>query len=272
MQPPVPYISIEGKTYSLFGNNDSTSGYYHRIRELADCVLGKIDDPKIVLDTIQVYSYRKRLLRKTASEIENSSLISFLIHLLDSSLNDYTKKVDEHLQTLPFNKHWDKRLRTTREQYLLYMLEIELTNRINLKKFVNSTKKIALLPYCMKDFDAECKSIPNEFDYQCKFCSKNCYQNYISSLLKKYDIEAYIWMGSSLKKYARKTLMNNRTLSILGIACIPELVFGMRKCQKYKIPAIGVPLDANRCIRWMGEFRKNSVNLEQLELLITNNI
>lgn len=36
------------------------------------------------------------------------------------------------------------------------------------------------------------------------------------------------------------------------------------------IPAVGIPLDANRCIRWMGSFHENSVNLEQLELLIEN--
>ena len=56
---------------------------------------------------------------------------------------------------------------------------------------------------------------------------------------------------------------------ILGIACIPEgLVWGLRKCQEYHIPAIGLPLDANRCARWMGSFHENSVNLEELERLI----
>lgn len=271
MEPPIPYASIEGKTYSLFGRNNSSSGYYQLISEVANSVLEKCSDPEILLQTIQEFSKKKRTLRKIASEKENAGLISYLLHLLNSTLADYTENVHKHLQNLPIRKHWDKGLSTTREQYHLFMLEIELINRMNIEKFLYSHKKMALLPYCLKDFDAECKSTPDDFDYQCKFCSKYCYQNYLSRLFKKHDIEAYIWMGSGLKEYSGKMMMNNQTLAILGIACIPELVFGMRKCQKYHIPAIGIPLDANRCVRWMGSFHKNSVNLDQLEMLITQN-
>ncbi len=55
----------------------------------------------------------------------------------------------------------------------------------------------------------------------------------------------------------------------MGIASIPELVLGMRKCQKLNIPVVGLPLDANLRIRWMGEFHENSVNLKILEKLIS---
>jgi hypothetical protein len=268
METPIPYEPIEGKTYSLFGRSNSTLEYYQLIGDIAKSALQKCDNPQKLLQTIQIYSKRKRTLRRIASKEESASLISFLIHLLKTSLVVYTEKVDEHLQGVPLHKFRDRRLRTTREQYHLYMLEIELANQVNIEKFISSDRKIALLPYCLKDFDADCKSARTDFDYQCKYCSKNCYQHYISRLLKKYDIDAYIWMGSGIKKFARKVFMNHQTLSILGIACIPELVSGMRKCQKYDIPAIGIPLDANRCIRWMGDFHKNSVNLDQLELLI----
>jgi hypothetical protein len=63
-------------------------------------------------------------------------------------------------------------------------------------------------------------------------------------------------------------LKRNKKLGVLGIACIPELVAGMRQCQKYNLPVIGLPLNANRCVRWMGSFNENSVNLEMLEKLI----
>jgi len=43
----------------------------------------------------------------------------------------------------------------------------------------------------------------------------------------------------------------------------------MRNCQKKNLPVVGIPLDANRCVRWMGEFNPNSVNLEILGLLIS---
>jgi len=34
--------------------------------------------------------------------------------------------------------------------------------------------------------------------------------------------------------------------------------------MKRKIPVVGIPLDANRCMRWMGRFEETSVNLERL--------
>ncbi len=272
MQIPIPYKSVEGKTYSLFDKNNSTSGYYRLISGLTDQVLEKCNDPKTVLQTIQNYSKKKRTLKKFSSKTENSDLISFVIHLLNESLACYTVNVDTHLQNLPFIKFRDRRLWTTKEQYHLYMLEIEITNRLYINKFLNADHKIALLPYCLRDFTADCKSKPNDFDYQCKHCSKFCYQNYLSRLLKKYNIDAYIWMRTDIRKYAKTILKNNQTLSVLGIACVPELVNGMRKCQAYEIPAIGIPLNANRCIRWWGEFHENSVDLEQLEILLTNQV
>ena len=166
-------------------------------------------------------------------------------------------------------KFWDRRLATTEEQYHLYMLEIELTNRMNAGDFKKSDRKIALLPYCLRDFQAECKSSPDDFDHRCRNCSVNCYQNYTSRLLKDHQIDAYIWMGDDLKKKAKTVARNDQKLGILGIACIPELMAGMRKCRKLGIPVIGLPLDANRCVRWMGSFHENSINLEMLEKLVT---
>ena len=61
---------------------------------------------------------------------------------------------------------------------------------------------------------------------------------------------------------------NGHSLGILGIACIPELVWGIRKCSKYKIPVVEIPLNANRCMRWFGEFFNNSINLNELEKLV----
>ena len=269
MQIPIPYETVEGKTYSLFSNNNSTSEYYRLMADLADQVLEKCNDPQNVMKTLRNYSKRKRTLRKISLRKEDSRLISFILHLLNASLAAYTINVDAHLKNLPLIKYWDRRLTTTREQYHLYMLEIEITNRLCVKQFLSADKKIALLPHCLRDFSANCRSKPDDFDYQCKYCSKLCYENYLSRLLKKYNVDPYIWRGEGLKNKAKTILKNNQTFSVLGVACVPELVFGMRKCQAYKIPVIGIPLNANRCIRWMGEFHKNSVDLEQLEILLT---
>jgi hypothetical protein len=269
MQTPILYRPIEGKTYSLFGKSNSTTDYYHLIENLAHNVLAKEKNPKILLKTIQNYSKKKRTIQKIARTTKSDSLISYIINLINKPLSEYTSNVEAHLKTLPYRKLWDSRLRTIRLQYHLYMLEIELSNQIFISQFLDADIKIALLPHCLRDFKTECKSSPNEFDYQCKYCSKNCYENYISRLLKKYNVDPYIWMSADIKKKAKEIYKNKQSLGIIGIACIPELAWGLRKCQKYEIPAIGIPLDTNRCQRWMGEFKENSVNLDQLELLVS---
>jgi len=125
------------------------------------------------------------------------------------------------------------------------------------------------MPYCLQDFSVSCKAAKNGYDYQCKGCSAICYQNHASSILGKNNIEPFIWMGGSIKELAKSTYSKGQSLGILGIACIPELVWGIRKCNRYKIPVVGIPLNANRCIRWFGEFFPNSINLDELEKLVS---
>ena len=191
-----------------------------------------------------------------------------IIQMIDPVLQIYTEKVDEHLKRLRLSKILDRHLSTSREQYHLYMLEIELTNRLNREKFLETDRKIALMPYCLQDFSVNCKSAKNGFDFQCKKCSGNCFQNRASEILKNHNVESYIWMEGDIKQMAKYTLSQNKTFGVLGIACIPELTFGMRDCRKRNIPVVGLPLNANRCIRWFGEFFQNSVDLNELEKLL----
>jgi hypothetical protein len=92
----------------------------------------------------------------------------------------------------------------------------------------------------------------------------------MTTFLEDHGVEPYIWMGSPYKKLIKETISSGKSFGMLGVACIPELVTGMRKCRKYKIPVVGLPLNANRCIRWYGEFNPNSVDLYQLRKLVSN--
>ncbi len=262
------YNPVNGKTYSLFGRSGSTEGYYETISNLADKVLAKDQDLQVIVEGIKEFSSRKRMLKKSLGSRDGSDRMSVILNLIDTPLKIYTEDVDEHLRTLPLSKIWDRRLATTREQYHLYMLEIELTNRLFVSKFLKADRKIALMPYCLQDFSASCKSAKNGFDYQCKHCSANCFQSHASKLLEAHNIEPYIWMGGNMKHLAKYTLNERKTFGVLGIACIPELISGMRSCSKNDIPVIGIPLNANRCVRWFGKFFTNSIDLAKLERLL----
>lgn len=262
----LPYNPIPGETYSLFGLSSSTEAYYDLIKNLTDEILRKYPDRDALLKRIRRASSRKRLLRKSRQGGGDPDLV-FLLKTISPALSEYTVFVEKHLDGLPILKFWDRRLRTTEEQYHLYMLEIELLNRINYESFRECQKKIALLPYCLQDWSGSCKSSMGDLDYVCRRCSSKCYINRTTSLLKEHGISAYIWMTGDLKKLKRLPKSTGR-VGGLGIACVPELVMGMRSCEPLGIPVIGLPLDANRCIRWTGSFHENSVNLRRLENLV----
>ena len=265
----IVYQPVEGKTYSLFGSSPSTTGYYELIRTLADRIVTR-NDIVLVLDTIRRYSSRKKLLKTIIHSGETGPLIAQFLEAIHEPLKPFTIRTKEHLKELStMNKIRDRRLATTEEQYHLYMLEIELINRLNQESFKKTDRKISLQPYCLQDFRVSCKAKDTGFDYQCLHCSKECFQNHASRLLKENNIEPYIWKGSGIKNAWKETKALGKTLGILGIACIPELVTGMRKCLKYGIPVVGLPLNANRCIRWFGEFHPNSVDLSELNRLVT---
>jgi len=261
---------VQGKTYSLFDKKGDTDFYYNQIKNLTDQYVDKYGSASNLLSTIQQLSRNQRKLKKYLSENYSDSEYTKLIKELFQTFHSYTLAVEQHLRSLSFWKFRDKRLATTEPQYHLYMMEIELFNRLNKNKFVQADHKIALLPHCLRDLTKNCKSEKEGFDVVCKKCSKDCYINESSKILLEHDIHPYIWMRSDLKKLGKQLKSENKTLGILGIACIPELMAGLRKCQKYSIPTVGIPLNANRCARWFGEFLPTSVNTDQLKNLLMN--
>ncbi len=59
--------------------------------------------------------------------------------------------------------------------------------------------------------------------------------------MKLKNIKAYIWREADLKKIFKIARSSGENIGAFGVACIPELVNGMRLCDKYDVPAIGIP-------------------------------
>lgn len=256
------YRRVEGKTYTLFGESSSTEEFYKLVCLFVDELTEVNPDQKILLKEVRNASKDQRHFNRWKASFPALSAN------LDQ-LDVYTRNTNKHLKSLSILNLFDKRLRTKEWQYHLFMLEVELTNRMNKQVFLDSEYKMALLPYCLHDLKKECKSSSDGIEYVCRSCSAECYINTITKTLKAYNVKGYLWMQSNLKTLFKGLAKDFKTIGILGIACIPELVSGMRSCEKHHIPAVGIPLDANRCIRWMGSFHENSMNLEQLNKLMT---
>lgn len=260
------YRPLQGKTYTLFGKDADTEQYYRLIRDLADRLLRQCADEKELLLLLQkaddAVLFRKRLKK------DQRLLLQFIKKTLRDALSAYTGGVKAHLRRLPFTKRFDETLATREEQYHLYMLEIELVNRIYKGPFKKSEYRFALLPHCLRDFRPECRSVPGDIEEVCRGCTEDCFIHLGSSLLKGYGIEPYISVEMDQERLFKKLKAEHPSIGALGVACVPELVRGMRLCIRLGIPPLGIPLDANRCARWMKKAEESSFNLEELDRLL----
>jgi len=148
------------------------------------------------------------------------------------------------------------------------MLEIELVNRIYREDFKRAEYKFALIAHCLRDFRPGCRSEKGDIEAVCRRCTEDCFIRLGSVLLEKYGIKPYISVEMEQERLFKRLKQEHPSIGALGIACIPELAMGMRLCISTGIPPVGIPLNANRCARWMSEAHETSFNLEQLEELL----
>jgi hypothetical protein len=261
------YTPVQGKTYSLFAEGDDSERYFTEIKRLADMFLQRCPDEKRLLGLIQQVGRRPFLwgLKNTRAD---RKMLQFVKETLRQSLSIYTQNVSNHLKSLPLAKRLDETLATPEEKYHLYMLEIELVNRIYKEDFKRAAYKFALIAHCLRDFRPECRSVEGDIEAECRGCTEDCFIHLGSVLLRKYGIKPYISVEMDQERLFKRLKKEHPSIGALGIACLPELAMGMRLCIHTGIPPVGIPLNANRCARWMSQAHETSFNLEQLEELL----
>ena len=182
---------VTEKTFTLFGTADSTDGYYRAVRELADACLLQQPDISSLIAEVRKLGKRPRLARTligTGSDLLSRSVVQNARTFLAA----YTSAVADHLRELSLLKRFDGFLAFTEEQYRLAMLEIELMNRACSSRFRHAGRKLAFLPHCLRDLEADCRVATRDIDYSCKGCSTRCNVNAVSTLLRQHNIEPYI--------------------------------------------------------------------------------
>ncbi len=183
--------NIIGKTYSLYSGKVDTDEFYSVLSDLANSFLLNIKSDEEMISIIRKYSNKKRSLKAEKKKVSSESIIARILKEAEIRLSKYFTDIDSHLKNLSLSEKCDSTLTTSREQYLLYMLEIELVNRANREKFKSAQIKYAFLPHCLHDLDKECLSASDGTDYVCKSCSKNCSINSVSKMMKLHEIEKH---------------------------------------------------------------------------------
>ena len=136
--------------------------------------LQRCPDQKRLLSLIQKVGKKPFLLGSKTTGADGKTL-RFVRETLRQSLSIYTRNVSNHLKSLPLAKRMDSTLATTEEKYHLYMLEIELVNRIHREEFKRSEYKFALMAHCLRDFRPGCRSVKGDFEAVCRGCTEDCF-------------------------------------------------------------------------------------------------
>ncbi len=261
------YTPVQGRTYSLFGEDKTAGRYFNTVRAIVTDLRGFCPDEEVLL--MHIYKAGGRRFGRKKGPSPDPSLIARIRETLRDRLSPCTTGVEEHIRTLSLSQGLDPVFRTKEEHYHLFMVEIELVNHIYKEAFSKSEYKFALLPHCLRDFRPQCKSVPGDRKHIGKGCTDDCFIRMGSDLLRRYGIHPYISVPIDLEKLFKELKANHPGIGALGIACVPELAQGMRLCIKPGIPPIGIPLNADRCACWMEETRPGSFDLKGLEELIT---
>jgi hypothetical protein len=254
-----------GKTYTLSDHEGNSGAYFRTIRELADAAVAEHGHLRVALEKVQRESdpggLLKRLLRRGGAG-------GTLAGQLAEALTPFMEDVEGHLASLGIQERLDPTVSANVSQYHLYMVEIELANRLNGEAFRKAPWRMALLAHCLRDTRDHCRMEYGVIEAVCTHCDDSCYVNLGSVLLEKYGVEPYISVRMDHPGLFRELKAAHPRMGVLGVACVPELVFGMRLCAKLEIPAVGVPLDMNRCGRWFDECLDSSFSLDELERLV----
>ncbi|MDF1534932.1 MAG: DUF116 domain-containing protein [bacterium] len=259
-----------GRTYTLSDDNGSSRAYFEVVGSLVDEMLTEVPEPRNLLKTVRKGSGPWRFFQRFTT---GAKLHRRFLEKMELSLSPFTGPIEEHLGSLSLAGRLDPILRTPRFAYLSYMVEIQLVNRVNAMAFADAPWRMALVAHCLRDFRPRCKAEPGEVEEVCARCEKGCYVGSGARILEKYRVETFISVSMDHPKLFTRLKGEHPEMGVLGIACIPELVMGMRLCDGMGIPAVGVPLDANRCTRWMDECLETTYySLEQLEKLLKGKI
>jgi hypothetical protein len=256
---------MRGKTYTLGDPSGNSIEYFQLVRNIADRCLEEYPDEETLLALLRDGGRTRSLFRRLFGSGNDYKDLSAS---LSEYLSKYTSDTAEHLRDLSITDRFDSIIATKEEEYHLNMLEIEVANRVNRGPFRESEYKMALMAHCLRDFRDYCRSEPGDIEYLCRQCEKECFVHIGSMILEKYGIKPFISATMDHKTLFTGLKKRHPSLGALGIACIPQLVQGMRVCGRLDIPAVGIPLDVNRCAIWLGRTGEAWFNLEELEYLL----
>jgi hypothetical protein len=155
-------------------------------------------------------------------------------------------------------------------EYFLNMFAAEMLNRSLKKGFAETKSKVLLLPTCMRSEPSTgCKARFDGKELVCSACSTDCNIGKVSSAMKKEGVTSYLIPHSS--EFSRFLVKWKDCLdtSLIGVACVLNLITGGYEMKRLNISSQCVFLDYCGCRKhWDKEGFATSLNVNQLKQLV----
>ncbi|MBM3127475.1 MAG: DUF116 domain-containing protein [Chloroflexi bacterium] len=165
-------------------------------------------------------------------------------------LGCYTPNVEKFLrETHPRYRGREDALFCGRQrvEYHLNMLGTEILNRALRASFLQTRRKIVVVPPCMRaQPDAKCQARATMFGAQCAACTPGCRIHQLTLLGEKQGFGVFI-LPDELKTFSGKTTGADDSLGIVGVSCVLTNAPGGWEMQTLGVPAQGLPLDYCGC-------------------------
>ena len=152
-------------------------------------------------------------------------------------------------------------------EYFLNMFAAEILNRGLKKSFIKTSKKVLLLPTCMRNAPTTgCKAKSDGKELVCVSCSAECNIGKVTSEIKNENITSYLIPHSSeFSKFLVKW-KDIPDIGLIGVACVLNLITGGYEMKRLDIPSQCVFLDYCGCKKhWDKDGFATSLNISQLK-------
>lgn len=186
-------------------------------------------------------------------------------------LGRYTVNVDRYLNELRPDKYWHEDVifcGRRRVEYHLNMVGAEIMNRAYRAAFIKTSRKLVLVPTCMRLLPAsKCKSKREQGGMKCVGCKKGCAVKELVKLGLEYGFDVLIVPHESSISSSNSdgTFLNSDT-GVIGVACVLNLISGGFMLDEMGIPAQCVILDYCGCkSHWSREGIPTEISINQLK-------
>lgn len=199
----------------------------------------------------------KKLIHEGQKALEQN--LSPLFELFFSGFNKYSQLLDNNNLDADIS---NPMIYTQKNEYILYMLLIEYSNRYWKPIFdeIPLHQKIIVLPRCITGSKFDELEVKRSKEGWHRITGSKTQKSSgweLAKLGKELGFQVYITMGRKFKEPSfLKVFRNLRKqygyFGLIAVACIPELVFGRTYIMEMGIPTQAVPLYFSGCAKWHG--------------------